>query len=176
MQTCHVGYRVSYSVHTVGILGRVTRTPTKISTRGCFNTGVFQDISIETTLSSIEIQLTALEKYSSLSEIQLFIGKDKAIFQAPNLVQDSSKTWLVPDKNNPEGFQFDFMEISGYAHVGLLSFPTFNSRLTVSELGGDHTGTLHIGAEQNINITVPWSMVLPFNIQTYKVQRTSCQI
>lgn len=147
----------------------MNRTPTRISTRNCFNTGVFQDILIDNDVTTIEIQLSALERYSSLTDVQLFIGQDSRVFFTQNLVQDSSRTWLISSDNDRQGFQFDFIDISGSAHVGLQSSPTFNGSLSVGELSGDHSGTLHVGTNQNVALAVPQSTVLPFNVQTYKV-------
>lgn len=147
----------------------MNRTPTRISTRHCFNTGIFQDILIGSVVTSIEIQLTALEKHSSLNDIQLFIGQDNVVFEGQNLVQDSSRTWLVPDERDPQVFEFDFLEISSSAHLGLQSSSTFDGSLTVGQLSGDHTGTLHVGVKQNVALTASSSTVLPFNVQTYRV-------
>ena len=151
---------------------KINFTPSGVSSGGCFNTGIFQDIMINNETTSIEISLQALEKYTSLSEIKLFIGRDNGDFTEDNIVQDSARTWLVPSKNQSTGFEFDFLQISGSAHLGILPRPKFNGKMVVSEVNGDHTGSLHVGSQQMVNISSQKTVVLPFNVQTYKV----CQI
>ena len=131
-------------------------------------TGTFQDVLIESHVSSIKIHLIAIERYSSLSGIQLFIGRE-GIFQEQDLVQDSSRTWLIVEENYSHGFQFDFIDVRGSAHLGLQSSSMFNCSLEVKELAGDYTGTVHVGGKQNVAFTVEQLTILPFNVQTYKV-------
>jgi hypothetical protein len=45
--------------------------------------------------------------------------------------------------------------------------------MVVGEVGGDHTGSLHVGSQQTVNISTQEMTVLPFNIQTYKVQQVT---
>ena len=129
---------------------------------------MFQDVTINNEITSIEIQLRALEKYISLSEIKLFIGRDSGDFKQGNIVEDSARTWLVPDISND--LEFDYLQISGSAHVGILQLPSFNRSMIVNEVIGDHTGSLHVGAQQIVNISEHKFTVLPFNVQTYKVR------
>ena len=141
-------------------------TPSGISSSGCFNTGIFQDIEINNEVTSIEIKLQALENYISLSEIKLYIGRDTGDFNEKNTIQDSARTWLVPED---DAFEFDFLHISGSAHVGILPESSHNGSMVVNEMTGDHTGSLHVGSQQMVNISAQGMRVLPFNIQTYKV-------
>ena len=155
-------------MYSTGTSGRINRTPSRISTANCFNTGIYQDIKIDDKVTLIEIRLTALEQYTSLANVRLLIGQGNAVFQEGALGQDSARTWLVPD--DAGGFQFDYLDVRGSAHLGLLSSATINGSMTVGKLAGDHTGTLHVGAKQNIALTVPRTTILPFHVQTYKVR------
>ncbi len=67
------------------------------------------------------------------------------------------------------GFEFDFLHISGSAHLGILPQPSHTGSMVVGEVSGDHTGSLHIGSQQTVNISSQEMTVLPFNVQTYKV-------
>ena len=149
--------------------GKINLTPSSISSSGCFNTGVFKDIAINSEITSIEIKLQALERYVSLSEIMLYIGRDSGDFSEKNIIQDSARTWLLPENSQSDSLDFDFLQISGSAHVGILPQPSNNGSIVVREVSGDHTGSLHVGFEQMLNISTPNRTVLPFNMQTYKV-------
>ena len=104
-----------------------------------------------------------------MSEIKLFIGRDTGDFNERNIVQDSARTWLVPEDDQFGGFEFDFLHISGSAHLGILPQPSHTGSMVVDEVSGDHTGSLHIGSQQKVNISSQEMTVLPFNVQTYKV-------
>lgn len=146
---------------------KVNLTPVAISSIGCFNTGVFQDIEINNEITSIELELQSLEKYVSLSEIKLYVGQDNGDFNERNITQDSARTWLLPEQSG--GFEFDLLHISGSAHVGMLPQASDNGRMIVAEVGGDYTGSLHVGNHQMLNISSADVTSLPFNVQTYKV-------
>ena len=161
---------MSYNVSVTKQQGKINLTPSGVSTANCFNTGVFKDIAINSDISSIEIQLRRPENYTSLSEIKIFTGRDTGDFIEGNILQDSARTWLVPEPGLSDGFEFDFLKISGSAHVGLLSVPSSNGSMVVGELSGDHTGSLHVGAHQTVNMSAQEMTVLPFNVQTYKVR------
>ena len=156
-------------MHVTRRQGKINLTPSSISYNGCFNTGVFKDVEINSEITSIEINLQALERYVSLSEIVLYIGRDSGDFIERNIAQDSARTWLVPEHNQSGGFDFDFLQISGSAHVGILPQPSNKGSIVVGEVSGDSTGSLHVGFEQVLNISSQDTTVLPFNLQTYKV-------
>ena len=137
---------------------------------GCFNTGVFRDVDLQDSIVQLAVTVTRLEKYASLSELQLFIGQERPAFHGSNLRQDSSRSWLVFQDTNVTRFYLDVLDIRGHAHLALQN-DLSNVELKVKEYRGDFTGALHVGPQQLVDVSESNNSLIPFSIQTYQVSQ-----
>ena len=142
---------------------------------GCFDTGVFDDVLINDYINKLTLTLRKLEAYVALSEIRVYIGSENSTFVAPNLEQDSSRTWLV--FNDPEVTQFevDELDIRGHAHLGIQSSGgkvDFRGK----KYKGDFTGTFHVGKDLELHLDYSNDSVIPFSLRSYQVGFSSYQL
>lgn len=141
--------------------------PSSISNRNCFDTNAFYDFQVNDKLTKIEVNLQALQKYTALSEIQLFTGRESGNFTEENIKEDSARTWILPEDSGE--LEFDVMHISGAAHLGISQKILSSGNMVITDVTGDHSGSIHIGSQQNMNMSTKKTIILPFNVQAYKV-------
>ena len=82
----------------------------------------------------------------------------------------------VPPEDHPDLF-IDVLDLGGYADVGMIATNTEglpikdNRKLTISQIRGDHTATVHIEPNMWLNIDFQSSAVLTFNVKLYEVPK-----
>lgn len=124
---------------------------------------------MEDTISEFTLTLTRLESYVALSEIKVFVGRETSSFQATNLEQDSSRTWLVFNDPGLTTFEVDELDIRGHAHLGIQN-KAGSVEFLVNKYKGDFTATLQVGAAQSVFLNASASSVIPFTLRTYQVR------
>lgn len=150
-------------------IGLKDRTKGSHSFAGCFDTSVYNDVTIEDTISEFTVTLTRLESYVALSEIKVFVGRETSSFHASNLEQDSSRTWLVFHDPGTTTFEVDELDVRGNAHLGIQN-RAGSVEFKVKEYKGDFTGTIHVGGSQNLYLNASDNSVIPFTLRTYQVR------
>lgn len=135
---------------------------------GCFDTTVYNDVIIEDAISKFTLTLTRLESYVALSELKVFVGRANSSFQAANLEQDSSRTWLVFNDPGPATFEVDELDVRGNAHLAIQN-NAGSVNFKVNQYKGDFTGTIHVGRQQVLYLDASNDSVIPFTLRTYRV-------
>lgn len=144
------------------------RTKDVRSFAGCFDTTVYNDVTIADTISKFTVTLTRLESYVALSELKVFVGRATSSFHASNLDQDSSRTWLVFDEPGLTTFEVDELDVRGNAHLAIQN-SAGKVVLKVNQYKGDFTGTVHVGGQQELYLNASDNSVIPFTLRTYQV-------
>ena len=140
-----------------------------ISFAGCFDTTVYNDVIVEDTISKFTLTLTRLESRVALSELKVFVGHATSSFEAANLDQDSSRTWLVFNKPGITAFEVDELNVRGNAHLAIQN-NVGSVKFKVKEYKGDFTGTIHVGGQQELYLDASNNSVIPFTLRTYQVK------
>ena len=135
---------------------------------GCFDTTVYNDVIIEDTISKFTLTLTRLESHVALSELKVFVGRATSSFQAANLEQDSSRTWLVFNDPGSATFEVDELDVRGNAHLAIQN-NVGSVNFKMNQYKGDFTGTIHVGRQQELYLDASNDSVIPFTLRTYRV-------
>lgn len=136
---------------------------------GCFDTGIYDDTSMNGTFDGFTLTMRKLETYITVGELEIFIGQDNPNpFTSSNLQQDGPRTWIVVDEVQPSSYNLDILDIRGHAHLAIQSEAS-QFGLSVQEYKGDFTGTLHVGSKQNLDISSNNNPVIPMTIRAYQV-------
>lgn len=151
------------------VIGWKDRTKGSRSFANCFDTLVYNDVTIEDTISKFTVTLTRLESNVALSELKVFVGRDTSSFKAITLEQDSSRTWLVFNDQGTMTFEVDELDVRGSAHLGIQN-GAGKLDFKVKEYKGDFTGTVHVGGVQNWYLNASNNSVIPFTLRTYQVR------
>lgn len=168
-QYCHTRYRIAYIVKGQQISEKFQKIYGQRSFAGCFDTGVYDDVVMAGTFRQFTITLRKLETYITLGELEVYIGqKDPSNFHSQTLTQDGPRTWLVLDGPKNQNDVLDELNIRGSAH---LAIQNDNSKVSiaVNKYTGDFSGTLHIGKNQLINMSMEENSVIPFSVRAYHV-------
>lgn len=129
---------------------------------------MYNDVGIEDTISKFTVTLTRLESHVALSELKVFAGRATSSFQAANLKQDSSRTWLVFNEPGLTTFEVDELDVRGNAHLAIQN-GAGSVAFKVKDYKGDFTGTIHIGRQQEFYLDASNKSVIPFTLRTYQV-------
>jgi len=173
MQYCHDGYRISYSITASNINQKTPQVYGGRSFSGCFDTGIYDDATMNGTFSKFTLTMRRLGTYITLGELELYIGQDNpSPFKGSNLQQDGPRTWLVVSEPKPVSYDLDVLDVRGHAHLAIQN-EVSEVGLSVQEYKGDFTGTLHVGSKQRVDISANNNSVIPFNIRAYQVSAFS---
>ena len=89
----------------------------------------------------------------------MFIGRESPTYIPYDLLEASARTWVIFDDDSTS-IEISELQLNGNGNLAFANNGSVQTYFTVSKLTGDHTGSLHIGPQQNVSIlSVPNSIV-----------------
>ena len=135
----------------------------------CFN-GIYHlhKVQVKARVGTITVKIKADSGWASLNEIRLFIGQDSPSYDASDLMQDSSRTWILLNPREGQNTTIDEVHVTGNAHL-VVYRKNESETMTISKLVGDFTGTMHIGQNQTISVQSTPNSIVSESVYSYKV-------
>ena len=125
-------------------------------------------MQIKDSVKRIDVSLAADDTWSSVNEIKLFMGRENPTYVPYDLLESSARTWIIFDSDSL-ATEVNELQLNGNGNLAFSNNGSLQTYFTVGKLVGDHTGSLHVGPQQNVSITSAPNSIIATSIHAYQV-------
>lgn len=170
-QNCISGNRSSVHVSSTNHSETINRTNGYLPVGNCFPS-LFEhyNVAIEDTVSKIDVTIAAdnVSDWSSLTEIKIYMGRERPTYLPYDLLQDSARTWIIYGRESND-IEVDELQLSGNGNLAFASNDSTSTHFKARNLVGDQTGTIHVGPHQNVTIFSAPNSIIATSLYAYQV-------
>ena len=96
------------------------------------------------------------------------MGRLNPTYTPYDLLEASARTWVIFDGDD-HSIEISELQLNGNGNLAIANNGSEQAYFTIGKLAGDHTGSLHIGPQQNVSILSAPNSIISTSVLAYKV-------